>query len=69
MTDVQAFNGMIRVCRVFIKKFAHKAHHLVKLMRKGMDWEFGESQLAAIADLKDALVNSNALREVFVMPL
>ena len=64
LTDVQAFLGTIGVCRMFIKNFAHRAHHLVKLMRKGMEWEFGKSQLDAMDDLKDALINSSHQQNV-----
>ena len=49
---------------MFIKNFVHRAHHLVKLTRKGAEWEFGEKQLAAIEDLKEALVTSPALRPI-----
>ena len=62
LSDVQSFVGTIGVCRLFIKNFAHRAHHLVKLTRKGADWEFGPKQLEAMADLKDALLKSPALR-------
>src|SRR5271156_6617713 len=34
LTDVHAFLGTIGVCRLFIRNFAHRAHHLVKLTRK-----------------------------------
>ena len=64
LMDVQAFLGTIGMCRMFIKNFTHRAHHLVKLMRKGMEWEFGKSQLDAMDDLKDALINSSALRPI-----
>jgi len=36
----------------------------VKLTRKGAEWEFGTKQLEAMADLKDALVKSPALRPI-----
>ena len=62
LTDVRAFVGTIGVCRLFIKNFAHRAHHLVKLTRKGAEWEFGPDQLAAMDDLKQALLTSPALR-------
>ena len=62
LTDVCAFVGTIGVCHMFIKNFAHRAHHLVKLTRKGAKWEFGEKQLAVMEDLKEALVTSPALR-------
>jgi hypothetical protein len=64
LTDVRSFVGTIGVCRMFIKNFAHRAHHLVKLTRKGAEWEFGEKQLQAMADLKEALINSPALRPI-----
>ena len=61
LTNVHAFVGTIGVCRLFIKNFAHCAHHLVKLTRKGAPWEFGPEQLAAIDHLKSALLASPAL--------
>jgi hypothetical protein len=64
LSDVRAFVGTIGVCRMFIKNFASRAHHLVKLTRKGVKWEFGPEQQAAMDDLKDALVNSPALRPI-----
>lgn len=64
LSDVRSFVGTIGVCRMFIKNFAHRAHHLVKLTRKGAEWEFGERQLAAMADLKEALLTSPALRPI-----
>ena len=64
LTDVRAFVGTIGVCRLFIRNFAHRAHHLVKLTRKGAEWEFGPKQLAAMQDLKDALINSPALKPI-----
>jgi Integrase zinc binding domain/RNase H-like domain found in reverse transcriptase len=64
LSDVRAFVGTIGVCRMFIRNFASRAHHLVKLTRKGAEWEFGEYQLAAMEDLKEALINSPALRPI-----
>ena len=64
LTDVRSFVGTIGVCRMFIRNFAHRAHHLVKLTRKGAEWEFGEKQLAAMIDLKEALISSPALRPI-----
>ena len=62
LSDVRAFLGTIGVCRMFIKNFAHRAHHLVKLTRKNEPFEFGQSQIAAQEDLKQALVDSPAIR-------
>lgn len=62
LTDVRSFLGTIGVCRMFIRNFAHRAHHLVKLTRKGTEWEFGRKQIEAMADLKEALLESAALK-------
>ena len=59
---MRAFLGTIGVCRLFIKNFSHCAHYLVKLTRKGTSWEFGPEQLAAMEDLKQAVITSPALR-------
>ena len=42
LKDVGAFLGTICICRLFIKNFSHRAHHLVKLTRKAAPWEFGQ---------------------------
>jgi hypothetical protein len=52
------------VCRLFIRNFSHRAHHLVKLTRKGASWEFAQDQIAAMEDLKQALLSSPALRPI-----
>ena len=60
LSDVRAFLGTLGVCRMFIRNFAHHAHHLVKLTRKDAIFEYGENQIAA--QLKQALLDSPALR-------
>jgi len=64
LTDVRAFLGTIGVARIFIRNFAHRAHHLTLLTRKGQPFVFGPEQLAAQEDLKQALLNSPALRPI-----
>ena len=64
LTDVRAFLGTIGVCWLFIRNFTHQAHHLVKLTQKGTEWEFSQKQLEAMANLKDMLVKSPALRPI-----
>ena len=64
LSDVRAFLGTIGVFRLFIRNFSHRAHHLVKLTRKGALWEFGQDQLSAMEDLKEALLSSPALRPI-----
>jgi hypothetical protein len=49
---------------MFIQNFAHRAHHLVKLTRKDMPFEYAENQIAAQEDLKKALLESPALRPI-----
>ena len=61
LSDVRVFLGTIGVCRLFIRNFTHRAHHLVKLTRKGAEWEFGQKQLDTMNDLKDVLLKSPAL--------
>jgi len=62
LTDVRAFLGTIGVCRMFIRNFAHRAHHLSKLTRKDALFEYGPPQIEAQEDLKQALLASPALR-------
>ena len=46
LSDVHTFLGTIGVCQMFIRNFAHRAHHLVKLTRKEMPFEYGQDQIA-----------------------
>jgi hypothetical protein len=64
LSDIRAFLGTIGVCRMFIKNFAHRAHHLVKLTRKDQVFEFSPEQLTAQEDLKQALIGSPAIRPI-----
>ena len=62
LSEVRAFLGTVGVARIFIRNFAHRAHPLVHLTRKGVPFEFGEAQIKAQEDLKQALLESPALR-------
>ena len=64
LSEVRAFLGTIGVARIFIKDFAKKAHHLVKLTRKDAPFEFGPDQLQAMETLKQSLLESPALRAI-----
>ena len=64
LSDVRAFLGTIGVCRLFIRNFAYRAHHLVKLTRKEAEWEFGPDQLDAMDDLRQALLALPALKPI-----
>ncbi|KAL7281404.1 hypothetical protein ACG7TL_004717 [Trametes sanguinea] len=64
LSEVRAFLGTVGVARIFIRNFAKRAHALVKLTRKDVPFEFGEEQIKAMEDLKEALLNSPALRAI-----
>jgi hypothetical protein len=62
LPDVRAFLGTIGVARMFIRNFTHRAHALTILTRKDYPFFFGPEQIAAQDDLKQALLDSPALR-------
>jgi hypothetical protein len=64
LSDVRAFLGTIGVCRMFIRNFAHRANPLTLLTRKNQPFVFGPEQIAAQEDLKQALLDSPALRPI-----
>ena len=64
LSDVRAFIGTVGVARMFIKNFAHRAHALTVLTRKNYPFIFGPEQIAAQEDLKQALLDSPALRPI-----
>ena len=69
LSEVHAFLGTIGVCRIFIANFAKRANALVNLTCKDVPFDFGPVQLAAQADLKEALLNSPALRPTTTLGL
>jgi hypothetical protein len=64
LTKVKAFLGTIGVCHIFIQNFAHRAAALIQLTCQDIPFEFGDKQIAVQNDLKDALLNSPALRTI-----
>jgi hypothetical protein len=64
LSDVRAFLGTVGVARIFIKNFAHRANALTILTRKNYPFIFGPEQIAAQEDLKQALLDSPALRPI-----
>ena len=44
VSDVHAFLGTVKVCRVFIKNFAKLMEPLEKLKRLNVPWEWGPDQ-------------------------
>src|SRR5215470_19201754 len=61
LSEVRAFLGTMGLLRIFIRNFAHRAHHLVKLTRKDSPFEWGPDQENAQQDLKQAVLESPAL--------
>jgi RNase H-like domain found in reverse transcriptase len=61
-SEVRSFLGTIGILRIFIRNFAHRAHHLVKLTRKDIPWEWTADQQGAMEDLQGALISLPALR-------
>ena len=62
LSDVRAFLGTIGVARIFIKDFAKIANPLTHLTKKGVEFFFGFEQIDAQEKLKQALIDSPALR-------
>ena len=64
MTHVRGFLGTCGVLRIFIRNFASIARPLVNLTRKGVPFEWGDAQRAAMTRLKDEIIRSPALRRL-----
>jgi hypothetical protein len=64
VSDVRAFLGTVGVAQLFIRNFAHRAHWLTILTRKGYPFGFGAKQITAQEDLKITLKTSPALRPI-----
>ena len=64
LSEVRAFLGTVGVTRIFIRDFARRANALVHLTRKDVPFEWGLEQTAAMEDLKQAVLESPALRAI-----
>jgi hypothetical protein len=64
LSEVCTFLGTIGICRIFIASFAKRTNALVHLTCKDVPFEFGPAQVAVQANLKEALLNSPALRPI-----
>ena len=62
VSEVRAFLGTCGVLRIFIKNYTLIARPLIHLTRKDVPFEIGPEQLAAIDSLKQAIIDSPALR-------
>ena len=61
-SNVCSFLGTVGVIKIFIRNFAHRAHHLVKLTRKDIPWEWGEEWERAMEDLWKVVIKLPALK-------
>lgn len=64
VSDVRGFLGTVGTCRIFIRDFARMAHPLVHLTRKDVPFEFDDEHRVAMDSLKQALIDSPALRPI-----
>ena len=64
LSEMYTFLGTLGVCRIFIPNFAKRANALVNLTHKDVPFEFGPAQITTQANLKEALLNSQALRPI-----
>ena len=64
LTEVRSFLGTVGVARIFVKNFGKLAAPLTRLQRKAVPFEWGEEQQKAMDALKEALVESPALRAI-----
>jgi hypothetical protein len=64
ISDIRSFLGTIVVYCPLIQNFAHRAHHLSKLVRNNHPFEWGPQQEAAQQDLKMTLLTSPALQPI-----
>ncbi|KAJ3565119.1 hypothetical protein NP233_g7843 [Leucocoprinus birnbaumii] len=62
LSDVRGFLGTLGTIRIFIPNFAAISRPLVRLTKKGVDFEFGEEEQAAMNTLKDLTRNSPFIR-------
>lgn len=62
VSEVRQFLGTCGVVRIFIKNYAQRTRALTQLLRKDLDFEFGEDQRSAFMDIKEAIISSPALR-------
>jgi hypothetical protein len=64
LTEVKPFLGTIGVCCIFIQNFTKRAAALINLTHKDVPFEFGPEHITAQKDLKQALINSPAIRAI-----
>ena len=69
LIQVRVFLGTVGILCIFVKNFAHCAHHLIKLTCTGVPFEFGPDQINAQKDLVKALQDAKPLIPIIIHPL
>ena len=64
LTEVRAFLGTCGLVRIFVKDYAKKASPLVKLTKKDIPFEFGETQQESMDLIKYSVLHAPALRPI-----
>lgn len=64
LSEVRAFLGTVGLLRIFISQFARRADPLTRLTRKGVPFEFGNEQITAQEDLKQAVLACPAVKAI-----
>ena len=64
VSEVRSFLGTCGVLRIFIKNYTLIARPLIHLTRKDEPFDIGPAQLAAMDQLKSAIINSPALKPI-----
>jgi hypothetical protein len=62
ISDVRTFLGTAGLCCIYVHNYAMIAYPMIYLLRKGVDFEFGEKEIVAQNELKQAILKSPAIR-------
>jgi hypothetical protein len=64
VSEVRQFLGTVTYMRMFIRNFTIMARPLTLLLRNGIEFEWGEEQIASMDAIKYALAHCDALRPI-----
>lgn len=62
LTEVRGFLGTLGTIRIFIRNFAAISRPLVRLTKKGVEFQFGDEEQKAMDELKELARNSPCIR-------
>lgn len=64
VSDVRSFYGTCGVLRAYITRFADRAKHIHKLMRKGVPFEWGSDQEKSMQLMKEGVRDAQCLKPI-----